>query len=751
MNQPEYSTFGQTIQATFDRLEGCLEQAQQIVPVNSVEQLIELLPKASRDSQRFILSELIKLDMASAADLGQIRLLDFYLAGAQIWLNEQDLPLDLVLEELQVRRDNGQSPTLEEYQGRFPRWAGVLSDLPWDRLTTGRASQQSGLPVLEGGQYIEDFRILHALGRGAFAQVYLAIQESMNRLVALKVSSRGTDEPQTLSQLDHPNIVRVYDQRTIHLLQVHLLYMQAVLGGNLASVVSATRDTPLDQLSGELLLGLIDQSLIAAQQQPPEREPDAAPAGQDWATTVAWIGQQLAEGLQSAHDKGVFHRDVKPANILMTAEGRPKLADFNVSHSALTEKGSAIGGTLAYMAPEHLIASDALQVQADPVDARSDLYSLAVVLWELWQGQRPWPNAGPAENWSAAVRQQLALRSADPICRREDRSSAGQWLYRVLRQSLSVSQSLRPQTCRELGMRLRLAMFPDLAARFAPPLGSLVDRLRKHSVLIIAAMITILPNALAGLLNYVYNYLVVIGGLKKRFLAEMTPDLAELAIKKLVTDFERISLQINATAFGIGAMILIYFCWRVRQSLSRANANLPASDQDIDWVWMFGHRAAVIGASLWISFGLIFPVIIRWSQPAFSNSDIAHFFMSLSICGGIAWIYPFYGVSLLSTVVYYPLIISPTMSDANYEKRADWMRGRADFYLASSAVIPLFTLLLIITQPESDVPNFLKLVLVLLTFLAVVFSFKAYQILYRVIDQYGQILGNGQRRQTNGQ
>jgi hypothetical protein len=294
-------------------------------------------------------------------------------------------------------------------------------------------------------------------------------------------------------------------------------------------------------------------------------------------------------------------------------------------------------------------------------------------------------------------------------------------------------------------MRLRLAMFPDLAARFAPPLGSLVDRLRKHSVLIVAAMITILPNALAGLLNFTYNLLVVIEGLKKRL-----PEGGE-EFNKLVADFDRISVQINATAFGIGGAILVYFCWRVRQAMNRASANLPASEQDIDWVWRFGHRAAVIGASLWISFGLIFPIVIRWSQPAFSNDAIAHFFMSLSICGGIAWIYPFYGVSLLSTVVYYPLIISPTMSDPNFEKRADWMRRRADFYLASSAVIPLFTLLLIITQPESDVPNFLKLVLVLLTFLAVVFSFKAYQVLYRVIDQYGLILGNGQRRQTNEQ
>lgn len=727
MNQPESTTYGQTIQATFDRLEGCLEQAQQIVPVSKVEQLIELLPQASLESQRFILAELIKLDMASAAELGQLRLLDFYLPGCQAWLSEQELPVDLVLEELQVRRDSGQTPTLSEYQGRFPRWAAVLADFQWEQINTRRTNSPSGLPELEAGQYIEDFRVLRALGRGAFAQVYLAVQESMNRLVALKVSSRGTDEPQTLSRLDHPNIVRVYDQRALNQQQVHLLYMQAVLGGTLASVVIATRDRPLKELNGQVLLELIDQALIVAQQQPPERESDDPIAKMDWPTAVAWLGLQLAEGLQSAHDQGVFHRDVKPANILLTAEGKPKLADFNVSHSTLTEKGSAVGGTLAYMAPEHLQASDSSRTQFAPVDERSDLYSLAVVLWELWQGQRPWPSTGPADNWSSAVRQQLDMRPQEPILRREDRSSAGQWLYRVLRQSLSVDPQFRPQSCNELSMRLRLALFPDLAARFAPPLGSTIDRLRKTSILLVTALITLVPNGLAGALNFTYNEAVIISKYKDN--------------PQMLIDFKLISWWINGLAFSIGGLILIYFCWRVRQCLNRADANLPARLEDIDWVWRFGHRSAMIGASLWVSFGLIFPIVIQWYQPQFQGSDITHFFLSLAICGGIAWIYPYYGVSLLSSIVYYPQIISPAMSDPAFPNRALWMRRCADFYLASSAVIPLLSLFLIITRPDSDVPNYLKLILVVLTLLAVVFSFKAYQILNRIIDQFDQVLG----------
>lgn len=730
MNQPDHSTYDQTLQVTFDRLAGCIEQAQLIAPVVDVDQLLQLLPQASAETQRFILSELIKLDMNAAADAGQLRLLDFYLPNCAHLLGDLEIPLDLVLEELQVRRDYGQSPQLVEYQQRFPRWAMALADFQWDKIDSRRTNELSGLPELETNQYIDDFRILHTLGSGAFARVYLAVQESMNRLVALKVSARGTDEPQTLSQLDHPNIVRVYDQRKLNNQQVHLLYMQAVLGGTVSTLVKETHETPLQELSGRTLLERIDQSLIAAQQQPPEREAQDPLYSMDWPTTVVWLGQQLADGLQSAHDRGVFHRDVKPANILLSAEGRPKLADFNVSHSAMSEKrGSAVGGTLAYMAPEHLCATDVTREHHQPVDHRSDLYSLAVVLWELWQGNRPWSGAKSTNNWQDAIEHHLSLRQLEPQQHKQDPSPAGQWLYRVLRQSLSVDPARRPQSCSEFAQRLRLAMHPELTARFAPPLGSTIDRIRKLPIVLITALIILIPNAFAAVLNFVYNERVIIS----KYSTQMG------------TDFVVISWWINSIAFSLGAVVLLYFCWRVRQCLNRADANLPPSLQDIDWVWRFGHRSALIGVAFWLSFGLIFPMVIQLYQPDFRGTDFTHFFLSLTICGGIAWIYPYYGVSLLSAIVYYPQILSPTMDDPEFTERANWMRRCSDFYLASSAVVPLMSLFLIITRADSEVPSFLKLLLVVLTLLSVVFSFKAYQVLQRVIDQYDTILGQSRR------
>ena len=98
--------------------------------------------------------------------------------------------------------------------------------------------------------------------------------------------------------------------------------------------------------------------------------------------------RDLADGLANAHKRGIIHRDLKPANVLLADDGRPMLLDFNLADGALAgdEASLTVGGTLPYMAPEHL---DAVRSGA-AVDARCDLFALGVILFELLTGRRPY-------------------------------------------------------------------------------------------------------------------------------------------------------------------------------------------------------------------------------------------------------------------------------------------------------------------------------------------------------------------------
>src|SRR5262249_56183347 len=115
--------------------------------------------------------------------------------------------------------------------------------------------------------------------------------------------------------------------------------------------------------------------------------------GLDYVQSVLWLVARLADGLAHAHDRGILHRDLKPANILLSDEGQPMLLDFGVAED--TKLGAAaarVGGTLPYMAPEHL---DAVQGGPGRVTAGSDVYSLGVILYELLTGRHPFPAPPP--------------------------------------------------------------------------------------------------------------------------------------------------------------------------------------------------------------------------------------------------------------------------------------------------------------------------------------------------------------------
>lgn len=207
---------------------------------------------------------------------------------------------------------------------------------------------------------IPGYRILRPLGEGGMASVFLAMQESLDREVALKImapalaansefTERFLKEGRITAKLSHPNLVTVFDIGSHG--SVYYLAAEYIPGGTLREKIDA----------GLTIAETLD------------------------------IVCDVARGLHFAHQKGFVHRDVKPGNILFKLDGTAVLADFGIakamdSKSSATMAGASIG-TPDYMSPE--------QARAESVDGRSDLYSMGAMLYEMLTGEAPYQASDP--------------------------------------------------------------------------------------------------------------------------------------------------------------------------------------------------------------------------------------------------------------------------------------------------------------------------------------------------------------------
>lgn len=347
----------------------------------------EYLPDAPERSPAILLA-LLRADLVLRREACEPRPMESYREDFPEL--DDDAMVALLYEDYCLREEAGESPRGEDYSARFPDLARSFAEVLEIHELVGRAPIHSSLSfslpeagMPDAGQTIAGYRLVEELGRGAFGRVYLAEERHLaDRPVALKVTRTGSREPQTLARLQHTHIVPVYSYRTDPASGLHLLCMPYL--GRITLLHILNDPAVRSARSGTDLLALIDR-LQSPDSDAQEREAIRGGLGRrTYAQAIAWWGARMAEALQHAHDRGVLHRDVKPSNVLVTGEGLPMLLDFNLALDPRIDDPAAhrdgLGGTLAYMAPEHLEAL--ASGSAECVDARSDLYALGVVLYD---------------------------------------------------------------------------------------------------------------------------------------------------------------------------------------------------------------------------------------------------------------------------------------------------------------------------------------------------------------------------------
>ncbi len=311
----------------------------------------------------------------------------------------EDPRLARALEEYAAALEVGRAPDRRAFLERHPDIAAALAECldglefvhqAAPRLSRPDADRAAGPPEVAAGAPLGDFRIVREIGRGGMGVVYLAVQTSLGRRVALKVlPSAAAMDPRQLqrfrteahaaAQLHHTNIVPVHGVGCER--GVHYYAMQLIEGQTLADVLRGLRrQAGLDAPESTSADPPDSRNEAAATRAAAGLTTERSGRGPEFFRAAARLGVQAAEALAHAHEMGVVHRDVKPGNLLVDERGKLWVTDFGLAHlrdqPGLTLTGDVLG-TLRYMSPEQALG------RREAVDHRTDVYSLGVTLYEL--------------------------------------------------------------------------------------------------------------------------------------------------------------------------------------------------------------------------------------------------------------------------------------------------------------------------------------------------------------------------------
>jgi len=456
---------------------------------------------------------------------------------------------------------------LHDYDEEFLETVLTVSDT-FDHLTP---SDEEPAPDIDPGVRVGRYVVLERLGAGGMGRVYLGDDTGLHRKVALKclIASGSNDdlrakilhEAQSAARINHPNIAVVHD--VVEHEGRPFLVMEYVEGESLAAVLRRERPAVEKILS---------------------------------------MGRQLASALTAAHGKGIIHRDLKPANIQVTPDGSVKILDFGVAQamsvaanesgdhapavsvpqgtSATLRSGRGVimhPGTPAYMSPEQMFGK--------PIDQRSDIYSLGVVLYEMATGHRPYSTDNPLDVVLALSRSLLRPTGVETDLSPE--------VSDVIGKMLAVKLEDRYQSAAEVEAAITALISPELVSVVVQPTG----RSRAWLALKIATVAAAVPLAvtvLGFLTSAWFNFALE---RPSRFAAEPMMVWLELGARSLVAP----AVVIGVVLFAISAMKFVLRVLRLSRKVdsvltaSRAKTLTLSSRLNFDNPAVVGQAVAAVG------------------------------------------------------------------------------------------------------------------------------------------------------------
>lgn len=368
------------------------------------------------------------------------------------------------------------------------------------------------------GRKIDDFNVIEPIGRGGMATVFRAHQESVNRDVALKViylhdtidvnddfRKRFAQEAEVIASLEHIHILPIYSYG----IQDDIAYiaMRLLRGGSLADMIA-------------------DQTPMTLE------------------TAVRWFSQ-FSSGLAHAHSRGIIHRDLKPSNILLDDDQHAYLTDFGLAKlttgdANVTATGNIVG-TPAYMSPE--------QLRGEMLDYRSDIYSLGIILYQMFTGKLPF-TGGEGSDVIALIYQQLEKEPVKPTKLNPDLPPA---VEAVILRAMAKKREDRYSNVGEMAKALWTAVGSSMTTEFPTPASTLrrlasVRRRRVHPYLltgIILALLVIIVSGVIVLLNR--TEVVEVGTV----LADREMPIAQLQLTDSEVDLARRQIQQESGFIGV--------------------------------------------------------------------------------------------------------------------------------------------------------------------------------------------------------